>query len=41
MNYTLEQKILSRMLNKPDEVLRERLKVYRFADEPHRQLAYT
>lgn len=29
------------MLNKPDEVLRERLKVNWFADETHRQLAYT
>lgn len=41
MNFTLEQKILSRMLNKPDEVLREKLKVNWFADETHRQLAYT
>lgn len=41
MNYTLEQKILARMLKKPDEVLREELKVNWFADETHRQLAYT
>ena len=41
MNKTLEQKILARMLQKPDEVRRHTLKAEWFLDTTHRQLAYT
>lgn len=41
MNLELEKKVLAKLLMKPDEVKREKVKVNWFQHEEHRQLAYT
>lgn len=41
MKHTLEQKILAHMINEPKESDRQTIKANWFADEAHRQLAYT
>ena len=41
MNAALEQKILAKMLEAPDETARHIIKAEWFGDTTHRQLAYT